>query len=207
MKKRGVSPKKTGIGDVGERATVENKLTKAAMLLEYQFEYGVNFKERIINITGEIDEETFDLVDAAMTELESQNKRDIVIKINSEGGSVYQAMAIIGRIKESKCGVITKGYGAVMSAATLILASGTRKRMLSRDAEFMHHEASYAIEDRHSQIKALVLQTEKEEKKWSERMAECSNKDAAFWLEKGVGVDVYFTAQELLEMEVVDELF
>lgn len=206
-RKESVLAPKRNLGDVNEKTTVENKLTKASMLLSYQFEYGVNFKERIINITGDIDDSQFDLVDAALTEMESQSKKDITIKINSEGGSTYQAMAIVGRMLESKCGIITKGYGAVMSAATLILASGTRKRMLSRCAEFMHHEAAYNVEGRHSAIRAAVNQTEKEERKWADRMADVSNMDSEFWMKEGVGVDAYFTAQQLLDMEVVDELF
>lgn len=199
--------KRRSLGEISDKTTVENKLTKAAMLLSYQFDHGVNFKERIINIVGEIDEDTFNLVDAALTEMESQSKKDITVKINSEGGSTYQAMAIIGRIKESKCGIVTKGYGAVMSAATLILASGTRKRTISSDACFMWHEASYGLEGRHSEIKNTVNQVEKEERYWADRMAECTSKDSHFWLTNGVGKDAYFDAKQLLEMGVVDELF
>jgi ATP-dependent Clp protease protease subunit len=174
--------------------------------LETIFERGVNFKERIITITDEIAFPAFDFLDAAMTEMESQSRKTITVKIHSEGGSVYEAMAIVGRIKKSKCKVVTEGYGAVMSAATLILAAGDERR-ISEFTWFMHHEASYEAGGRHSDMKDLVAQMEKEEKIWSEWMARFSEKDADYWYETGCKKDAYFTAQELIDLGVADEIF
>ena len=55
-----------------------------------------------------------------MTTLENLNRKTITIKINSYGGDVYTALAIVGRMLESKCLLQTKGYGKIMSAATII---------------------------------------------------------------------------------------
>ena len=173
---------------VGTKTTVDNKLTHAAMLLSYMVEYGIDFKRRIISLTGEVDEFMYDILDFGMTEMESSSKKAITIKINSPGGSTYQAMAIVGRIRECTCQTITKGYGHVMSAATLILACG-KKRKMSSYAFTMWHEASYDLSGRHSQIKADVKQVEKEEKMWAHWMAEFSKKDIKYWLENGVGID------------------
>ena len=176
------------------------------MLLSYMVEYGVDFSRRIVNLTGEVDEVMFDILDFALTEMESSSKKSITIKINSPGGDTYQAMAIIGRIKECTCHIVTKGYGQVMSAATLILACG-KKRKMSTDGFFMWHEAQYDLSGKHSANKADVKQVEREEKFWAARMADYSNKDAKFWLEHGIGIDAYFTANQLLKLGVVDELF
>jgi ATP-dependent Clp protease protease subunit len=180
-------------------------LTQAALILEYAFEYNVNFKERTILISREIDEIEFNRVENALTEMESQNRKSITIRINSPGGQVYQAMAIIGRMKRSPCQIITEGYGHVMSAATLILAAGD-KRKISPYTFFMHHEGSYGVEGRHSAIKDIVKQTDREEEKWCEWMGQFTKKPKSFWAKSGVRVDARFEADELLEFGVVDEI-
>ncbi len=195
------------ISEVGTKNTsIDNKLTHAAMLLSYMVEYGVDFSRRIISLTGEVDEFMYDILDFGLTEMEASSKKAITIKINSPGGDTYQAMAITGRMKECTCQIVTKGYGQVMSAATLILASG-KKRKMSTEGFLMWHESSYLMDGQHSQNKATVKQVEREEKLWANRMAQLSKKDAEFWLKNGVGIDAYFTAEQLLKMGVVDELF
>jgi len=173
--------------------------------LEYMFQYGVNLRDRIITISEEITYPMFDIVDAGLSFMESESKQAITVRIKSVGGSCGDALALVGRLKRSKCQIITEGYGEVMSAATLILACGDKRR-ISRFAVFMWHEASYAMEGRHSQMKATVAELEKEEKQWAQWMSQFSDKDSKFWLTKGIGIDAYFTAEELLEMGVVDEI-
>lgn len=191
----------------GKNLSSDVKLTRAALLLSYQFEYGINFQERVITITDEIDDSTFHVIDNAMTQMESESKADITIKVSSIGGDVYAAMSIVARMRESKCKIITKGYGCVMSAATLILAAGTRRREVSSETVFMWHEASYETGGRHSEIKALVEQQDREHAMWADRMARYSKKDKRFWAKKGVGLDAYYTPEELLSFGVVDEIF
>lgn len=206
MRKPKTSSKTKVFSEITNKTTVDNRLTQAALLLNYAFDYGVDFKNRVIEITGEIDEIQFDRLDTAMTEMESESKKTITIKINSPGGSTYQALAMVGRIKESKCHIVTKGYGHVMSAATLILACGD-KRYMSRFGFFMHHECSYEIGGRHSEIKADVMQVENEEKLWCQWMGEFTAESQSFWKKHGVGKNAYFTAEELLSLGVIDELF
>lgn len=174
--------------------------------LKYLFEHGIDLDSRIITFSTEIDSNLFSFIDAAVTELERHNNRAITIRINSEGGSVYDALAIVGRLHGSKCNIITEGYGAIMSAATLILASGWKRRV-SKFATFMHHEAAYGVEGRHSTLVNEVKEMERLEKQWSRWMAEFSNKPAAFFSKEGRFTDSYFTPQELLEMGLVDEIF
>lgn len=182
------------------------KLSQTAMHLEYLFDKGVNFKDRTITITGDIKDPWFDIVDAAMSEFERGSKKGVTIKIFSEGGSVYDALAIVGRLKKSKCHITTEGYGCIMSAATIILACGDRRKM-SEYATFMHHESSYGVEGRHSEIKNYVSHAEREERLWCEWMAEFSNKSKEFWTEFGKHLDKFFFADECMEHGVVDEVF
>jgi len=173
--------------------------------LKFLFEHGVNFKERVITLSDDIDEQEFLRIDAALTEMESHGKSTITLRINSEGGCVYDALAIAGRIRKSKAHIVTEGYGCVMSAATIILAAGKTRKM-SAIAWYMYHEASYEVEGRHSAVKAFVKQAEREEKKWAETMARFSDMDEEFWREKGIAIDAYFTPEQLMEYGAIDEI-
>lgn len=188
------------------KGNVDSKLTQAALLLEYSFGFKVDFKNRIITISGEIDQDMFEVVEAGLTEMESQNRRSVTIKINSPGGDVYQALAIVGRIKESSCNIITKGYGHIMSAATMILASGDTRKV-SKFAFFMHHESSYELDGKHSDLKNEVAQMEREEDCWAQWMEEFTTQPKKFWAKSGVGKNAYFNAEQLVQLGVVDEVF
>ncbi len=181
------------------------KLTQAAMQLEYSFDRGVNFKDRSITIVGPIEEPWFDVVDAAMSEFErSSKKKTVTVKVYSEGGSVAEAMAIVGRLRRSGCHIVTEGYGIIMSAATIILACGHRRKM-STYAQFMHHESSYEVSGRHSEIIAYVKQAEKEERQWAQCMARFSNKTEKFWYDWGIAIDKFLTVEGCIKYGVVDE--
>lgn len=188
-----------------KKGSVDNKLTAAAIHLECIFDRGVNFKDRIITLTEEVDFPMFDIVDAALTEMENESRKTVTIRIHSGGGSVYEALAIVGRLKKSKCKIVTEGYGHTMSAATLILACGN-VRKFSRFGWFMHHESQYFIEGKHSDHKDYVAQAEREEKQWAKFMAEFSKKSEKFWLTEGSRKDAYFDAGQLLKLGVIDEI-
>lgn len=182
------------------------EVEKEALRLQYSFDHNIDFKNRVIRIVEDISDETFVFIDAALSELESINRKAITIRINSEGGSSYDALAIVGRIKSAKCQIITEGYGQIMSAATLILASGNKRRM-SRYATFMWHQGSYGTEGKHVDVKNLVEQQDREERNWAKWMSELSNESMEFWHSKALAHDFYLDAGQCLEMGVVDELF
>lgn len=181
------------------------RLATATLHLDCIFDRGVNFKERIITVTNDIEYPLFDIVDAALTEMESESRKAVTIKIHSLGGYVYESLAIVGRLKKSKCKIITEGYGTVMSAATLILACGDERRF-SKFGWFMHHESKYEFGGRHSEMKDIVEQGEREEQQWAYWMSKFSNKSEKFWATEGVRKDKYFLAEELLKLGVIDEI-
>lgn len=179
---------------------------KKQLQLEYSFSWNCDLENRVIRITGEIEEGSFDHLDACLSELESRSRKAITIRINSPGGEVYEALAMVGRIKSSKCKIVTEGYGHIMSAAVAVLAAGDRRRM-SRYAWFMHHEVSYEGGGKHSEMKNIVVQQEAEEAQWASIMEEFTEADKEFWLHTGRHLDLYMSAEECLEHGVVDELF
>ena len=190
------------------KTTVDNKLTLAQMNVNWALEYGINLKERVITWSQDIEFPMFDIFDVALTIMESESKAKITIRLHSGGGGSYEAMAVVGRIQRSTCyhNIVIEGYGHIMSATCLILACA-KKPKIHKWAQFMWHESHYEVDGKHSDIKAWVKQMDREEHIWAEAMAEFTGKTKKFWLDNGVHVDCFLTADKLLEYGVVDEVF
>lgn len=181
--------------------------------LEYLFD-SIDFKNRVIRLSGSVgdsgDEDsphfTFREVDAALSELERLSPEPIKIRINSFGGEVYEAQAIVGRITSSSCHITTEGYGAVMSAATLILMCG-KKRRLSRFTTCMFHKMTYGIYGTHDDNDDQVKQAAKEQKLWATWYEKYSNKKVRFWMGVMKKKQYYPTPEQMVDFGAVDELF
>lgn len=183
------------------------ELERLALNLEYSFNRGVDLDNRIIRLTEDIEDHHFDWFDSAITALETISRKAITIRISSYGGDVYTALGIIGRMQNSTVSKInTEGYGKIMSAATAILAAGDNRSM-SKLAEFMHHESSYGVEGRHSEIVHEVKVSERLSLKWSKLMSDLTGIPEEYWTKKGVGNDFYISAEKCLELNIVDEIF
>lgn len=183
------------------------ELDQFALNLEYSFNKGLDLNNRIIRLTEDIEDEHFDWFDSCLTTLESLNRKQITIRINSYGGNPDTALAIIGRMRNTTVSKInTEGYGVIMSAATAILAAGDNRKMSSL-AQFMHHETSYSVEGRHSEIQHEVKTAQRLSVMWCSLMCDLTGVPKQYWLSKGVGLDYGLTAEQCLELNIVDEIF
>ena len=101
-------------------------------------------KDRIIFLGGEIDDNTASLVVAQMLFLEMEDPdADIMLYINSPGGSVTAGMAIYDTMQYIKCDVATICVGMAASMGAFLLSAGTKgKRMALPNAEIMIHQPS-----------------------------------------------------------------
>ena len=178
---------------------------KEAMRLDFLYGEGVDIRGRSIRINEPIGEATYDRLESALSDFERENRKQVTIKINSLGGSVYDALAIVGRLKASPCKIITEGQGAVMSAATLILMCGDKRRM-SKFCTPMFHQSSYHLSGDHENVKEEVAQMEQEERKWAAWLAEVSTKDAKFWYKIVKKKNFYPTPEQMLEYGAIDEI-
>lgn len=104
--------------------------------------YSRLLKDRIIFLSGVIEDETANIVIAQLLFLDSQNsKEDIKLYINSPGGSVSSALAIYDTMQYVKADVATICIGVAASAAALILAAGAKgKRSILPNGEVMIHQ-------------------------------------------------------------------
>jgi len=119
---------------------------------------------------------------------------------------VYEALAMVGRITDSPCSITTEGYGAIMSAAVLVLGCGDHRRM-SRFATFMHHASSYQVGGSHEEVKEEVAQMERDEDMWCGWMDQLSKLTAKQWRKKSHKKNLYLNADETLKTGIIDEVF
>lgn len=194
--------------DKEKTPSLEDRLTYEGMLIKNLLEYGIDIKNRTILLTGEVDDDMFSTLDLGMSYMERESKKAITIKISSFGGDIFSCFSIIGRINDSKCTIHTKGYGKIMSSATLILASGTGKRSISKFARYMWHEISYDRPmDRHTTNKHEIKIADQEWTLFCQYMESFSGTEAKFWRKKGEYTDWYIPVDELVELGAVDEVF
>ena len=99
-------------------------------------------KDRIIFLGDEIDDSTANLVVAQMLFLEMEDPdKDIMLYINSPGGSITAGMAIYDTMRYLKCEVATVCVGMAASMAAFLLAAGAKgKRKALPHAEVMIHQ-------------------------------------------------------------------
>lgn len=101
-------------------------------------------KERIIFLTGQVDDYSANLICAQLLFLESEDpKKDIAFYINSPGGVVTAGLSIFDTMNYIKCDVTTLCMGQACSMGSLLLTAGTKgKRFSLPNARIMIHQPS-----------------------------------------------------------------
>ena len=115
----------------------------------------IDFVNRTITVTGEIDDELASLTGSALRALARDSDEDITVYIMSPGGSVTAGFAIYDTVKSLGCDVVTVATGMVASmAAFLFAAAGTRgKRYIQPNAEILIHQPLGGVQGQASDIK------------------------------------------------------
>ena len=107
-------------------------------------------KERIIFLTGEVNDEVSSLVCAQLLFLEAENpKKDISLYINSPGGVVTSGLAMYDTMQYISCDVATICVGQACSMGSFLLAGGAKgKRYSLPNSQIMIHQPSGGAKDR-----------------------------------------------------------
>ena len=175
-----------------------------------QIDYGLDIEASTIYMFGDIGDGTlYDFilrVRAVLYMRDDEKKNDpINIIINSDGGDVYEALGMIDYIQSLDIKVNTICRGRAMSAAALLLCSGTGIRAVSKNSTIMFHEISSGIYGKSSDMKANVQHTEKLEEILINIITANSKKDSSFWKDK-ILKDYYLSPEEALELGVIDTI-
>lgn len=163
-------------------------------------------KDRIVFISGEIDDNLANRVIAELLYLDSTGNEDINIYINSPGGSVSAGMAIYDTMNFVKSDVSTTCLGIAASMAAFLLSSGKKgKRYILPNADVMIHQPLGGAQGQATDIK-IASDRIIDLRKRLNRMLSKNTSQSLKKIEKDTERDNYLSAKEALEYGLVDKI-
>jgi ATP-dependent Clp protease protease subunit len=170
--------------------------------------YSRLLRERIIFVTGPVEDHMATLVTAQLLYLESENpKKDIYMYINSPGGVVTAGMAIHDTMQyiRPKVGTVCIGQAASMGAF-LLSAGEPGMRVALTNARIMIHQPSGGAQGMASDIEIQAREILRIRHRMNELMAQYTGRTLEE-IEKNVERDKFFSAAEAKDFGLVDEVF
>lgn len=169
--------------------------------------YSRLLKDRVIFLTGAIEDHMANLIVAQMLFLESENPdKDIHLYINSPGGSVTAGLSIYDTMKFIKPDVSTMCIGQAASMGAFLLAGGTQgKRMALPHSRVMIHQPSGGAQGQASDIEIQANEIIELRSKLNKLLAENTDKDQQV-ISRDTERDRFMGAEEAREYGLVDKV-
>lgn len=164
-------------------------------------------KDRIVFLGGEVDDTSANLVVAQMLFLEMEDPdQDIMLYINSPGGSVSAGLAIYDTMRYLKCEVSTLCIGMAASMGAFLLSAGAKgKRKALPNAEIMIHQPMGGARGQATDIQIHAEQILRIKKTLNRQLAEHTGQPLKV-IEKDVERDHFLTAEEAKAYGLIDEI-
>ena len=164
-------------------------------------------RERIIFLGTPIDDMVANLVVAQLLLLDSENpEKDIMLYINSPGGSVTSGMSIFDTMNYVKSDVSTVACGMCASMAAIILANGAKgKRLILPNSEVMIHQVLGGTQGQATEIKIQAERILNLKKKLNGILANLTGQSIKK-IDNDTERDHYLSSSEALEYGIVDKV-
>lgn len=164
-------------------------------------------KERIIFLTGQVNDEVSALVCAQLLFLESENpKKDIYMYINSPGGVVTSGMAMYDTMRYISCDVSTLCIGQACSMGSFLLAGGAKgKRFSLPNSQIMIHQPSGGAQGQATDIEIQARLILDLRKRLNLIYAENTGQPLEV-IEKAMDRDNFMTPPEAKDFGLIDEI-
>ena len=169
--------------------------------------YSRLLKERIIFLTGAVDDHVASVITAQLLFLEAENpKKDIALYINSPGGVVSSGLAIYDTMQYIQPKISTLCVGQAASMGSLLLAGGEPgKRLALPNARIMVHQPSGGAQgqatDIEIQAKEILALRERLNKIYAKHTGQKLEK-----IEESLDRDNFMTAEQAKDFGIVDEI-
>lgn len=170
--------------------------------------YSRLLEDRIIFLSGEIDDAVANTVVAQLIYLEARDiHKDISLYINSPGGSVTAGMAIYDTMNYIKCPVRTICIGMAASMAAFLLSSGEKgKRYALPNSEVMIHQPLGGAQGQASDIKIAAEHILRTKARLNAILAQNTGRSLAE-IERDTDRDNYLSAEEAAQYGLIDQVF
>ncbi len=172
--------------------------------------YSRLLEDRIVFLSGEIDDNLANVVIAQLIYLEGKNPdKDIFLYINSPGGSVSAGLAIYDTMNYIKCDVSTICMGMAASMGAFLLSSGTKgKRFALPNSEIMIHQVLGGGQGLQQQTDVEIQANHlKRTKELLNKIMSQNTGKTVEQIGKDTDRDNWLTAKEAKEYGLVDEVF
>lgn len=168
--------------------------------------YSRLLKDRIIILSGEINDDVSNSIVAQLLYLDGLNHDDISIYINSPGGSITAGMAVYDTMNFISSEVSTICVGIAASMAAFLLSSGQiGKRYCLNNAEVMIHQPLGGVQGQATEIKIAAERILKSKAKLNEILSKNTGKDIKI-IEQDTERDNFMDSNEALEYGIIDKI-
>src|SRR5256884_273733 len=169
--------------------------------------YSRLLNERIIFLGTPIDDQIANLIIAQLLHLEAEDPdKDVVLYINSPGGSVYAGLGIYDTMQYIKPDVQTICCGIAMSMGALLLTAGAKgKRMALPNAKILIHQVSGGFSGQATDIEIQARETIALKRRMEEILAHHTGR-AQEQVAKDMERDYFMTSQEAQEYGIIDNV-
>ena len=164
-------------------------------------------KERIIMLSGEVNDDTANLIVAQLLFLESEDPdKDIYLYINSPGGSITSGMAIYDTMQYIKCDVSTICIGMAASMGAFLLTCGAKgKRYALPNSEIMIHQPLGGFQGQATDIEIHAKRILKIKESLNKILSENTGKPLET-IKADVERDNFMSADEAKDYGLVDDV-
>lgn len=167
--------------------------------------YSRLLKERIVFVTGAIEDHMANLVVAQLLFLEADDpKKDIFLYVNSPGGSVTAGLSIVDTMHHIKPDVATVCVGMAASMGSIILSQGAKgKRSILPNAEVMIHQPWGGVQGQAADIEITARHILKTRDRLNNMLAKATGKGLK-QIEQDTDRDFFMAAEEAKKYGIVD---
>jgi ATP-dependent Clp protease protease subunit len=169
--------------------------------------YSRLLSDRVIFLTGEINDDMSDVIIAQFFYLESlDSKGDIYFYINSPGGVVTAGLAIYDTMQYISCDVATICLGQAASMGAILLAAGARtKRMALPNARIMIHQPLGGAQGQASDVEIQAKEMVRMKLRLNEILVEHTGQPMDV-IKKDTDRDFFLTADDAVEYGLIDKV-
>lgn len=170
--------------------------------------YSRLLKERIIFVTGPIEDNVSSLITAQLLFLEAENpKKEIAMYINSPGGLVTSGLAIYDTMQYIRPSIQTLCVGQAASAASLLLCAGAKGQRYSLpNSRILVHQPSASYRGQATEIARHAQEIVKLKRRLNEIYSKHTGQNVET-VEKALDRDTYMTADEARSFGLIDEVY
>lgn len=170
------------------------------------FSWEYSLQHNTVNIFGPIDDAKAELIIAQLQYLDSKGVNEIVVQINSPGGSVSAGLAIYDTMNYIKARIVTVGIGVAASMGAFLLSAGSRGyRRATENCEILIHQPLGGVSGQASDI-IIAADHIKCVKQRINRILSENTGQTAETIENDTDRDKIFTAAEGKEYGLIDEV-